>query len=633
MSGIYGIINLDGSQIDPKFPAAMHQAMAHWGPHGGNMWNEGSAGLGSLLLFNTPESIHENMPKKSNLGFVLTAEARLDNRRELCEELEINFLDAQDLPDGDLILRAYEIWGQDCTSHLLGDWSFAAWHPNEKKLFLARDHFGNTSLYYYADAHRFAFASDRKALFALGIPRRLNEFYLACVLISWTAHHGPQTIEVDLNRLPPAHTLTLVDHSILVNQYWRLEDVREMRLKNSDDYVEGFLEVYDRAVRDRLRSHSSTGVTLSGGLDSGSITALMARVLKEHDQRLTAYTSIPLYDVSNTVGSQGFGDELPFAKATANFAGNVDLFEIQARNLTPIQSMLHGLHVHGEPGHAAGNMYWIQELMATAQKDGIRTLMTGQGGNATVSWTGKSTRDIFRGYTKRRKWKSIIRYGLFSITPTSLRPTLNGLIHRIINIDHKWQASAIHPDLVKCLNLSDQYNQNAGKISNVEDWQPASMHRYAIIKPGESFLGSNWAENGAAYGMEVRDATFDKRVMEFTLSVPDREYIGPQGEDRWLIRQAMQGLLPDEVRLNRRRGRQAADLGQRLLNSPAEMEAALSQVESCHLAHQYLAVERMRNVWNALQKDVNVQNTHLAVTILTRGLMAGLYLSNLEKEG
>ncbi len=89
--------------------------------------------------------------------------------------------------------------------------------------------------------------------------------------------------------------------------------------------------------------------------------------------------------------------------------------------------------------------------------------------------------------------------------------------------------------------------------------------------------------------------------------------------------------MPDEVRLNRRRGRQASDLGQRLLDSAAEVETALAQVEASELARQCLAVERMRNVWLALQSELNQKNTHAAVTILTRGLMAGLYLADLEK--
>ena len=628
MSGIFGLIHLDGSPVPFESLQSMRSAMAFWGPDGGHIWHDGSAGLGSLVLFNTPQALRERVPIESSRGFILTAEARLDNRSELICDLGIFPADGSALPDGDLILHAYETWGEETPRHLMGDWSFAVWHPAERKLFLARDHFGNTGLYYYADAHRFAFASDRKALLALGIPRRLNEFYLACGLISWPAHHGPQTIELDLHRLPPAHTLILKDSNIETHQYWRLEDIPKLHLKKSQDYVDGFLETYDRAVRDRLRSHRPVGVTLSGGLDSGSITALTARALREQGTRLAAYTSVPLYDVSNTIDGNRFGDELPFAQAMADFAENVDLIKIHAHDVTPIGAIRHGLALHGEPGHAASNMYWIYDLLKTAQNAGLGTILTGQGGNATVSWTGKSNNRRIKHYIKNKNWKDLFKYLVFPFTPLSIqRNILTAFSMKKLN----WQGSAIHPNLVRQLDLARKYIENTGLDTNPTDWQSPRFQRYAIIKPGSSFLGNIWAENSAACAMEVRDATFDKRVMEFVIAVPDREFLGPDGYDRWLIRRAMQGLMPDEVRLNRRRGRQAGDLGQRLLDSAAEMETALAQVEASEMAQQYLAVDRMRNVWIALQKEVDQKNTHDAVTILTRGLMAGLYLADLEK--
>jgi asparagine synthase (glutamine-hydrolysing) len=628
MSGIFGLVHLDNSPTAVESLQSMRSAMAFWGPDGGHIWHAGSAGLGSLVLFNAPQALHERVPIESARGFILTAEARLDNRLELMYDLGISPADGSALPDGDLILHAYENWGEETPRHLIGDWSFAVWQPAEKKLFLARDHFGNTSVYYYANARRFAFASDRKALFALGIPRRLNEFYLACGLISWPAHHGPQTIELDLHRLPPGHTLTLKDGNIQTNQYWRLEDVPELKLKKSQDYIDGFLEVYDRAVRDRLRSHRPIGVTLSGGLDSGSITGLAARALNEQGIRLPAYTSVPLYNVSNTVDGNRFGDELPFAQSMADFAGNVDLVKIHAQDTTPIEAIRYGLAMHGEPGHAAGNMYWIYDLLKTAQNAGIGTILTGQGGNATVSWTGKSNERMIKYYIKNKNWKNLFKYLVFPVTPLLIQRTISTAFSmKKMN----WQGSAIHPNLARRLDLAHKYIESTGLESNPTDWQSPRLQRYSIIKPGASFLGNIWAENSAACAMEVRDATFDKRVMEFVIAVPDREFLGPDGYDRWLIRRAMQGLMPDEVRLNRRRGRQAADLGQRLLDSAAEMETALAEVETSEMAQQYLAVDRIRNVWIALQKEITKQTTHHAVTILTRGLMAGLYLADLEK--
>ena len=154
----------------------------------------------------------------------------MDNRAELIARMSGAGL-AHTLSDAALLRQAYREWGEACVERIYGDWAFAAWHPVERKLFLARDHFGNTALYYYADERVFAFASDRQALLALNLaPITLDELYLAQVLISWSAYHGERTIHTPIKRLPPAHTLTVTPDRLKVRQYWFLERTPELRL-------------------------------------------------------------------------------------------------------------------------------------------------------------------------------------------------------------------------------------------------------------------------------------------------------------------------------------------------------------------------------------------------------------------
>jgi asparagine synthase (glutamine-hydrolysing) len=207
-------------------------------------------------------------------------------------------------------------------------------------------------------------------------------------------------------------------------------------------------------------------------------------------------------------------------------------------------------------------------------------------------------------------------------------------VRRLRHVLHRdsldWSHTAIHPEFARRIGLAQKYIEGSGTITNPEEWLPAIQHRYAIIKPGESFLGAIWAENSAAHGLEVRDPTLDVRVMELTLSIPDHIFAGPDGSDRWLIRTAMNGLMPDEVRLSRRRGRQAADLGYRLLNSASEVEAALAEIAASPLAPEYVSLPRIRAVWDDLRQGVDARSTHQSVTILTRGIMAGLFLKQFE---
>src|SRR6266540_1364128 len=208
MSAIFGIVHLDGQPVDPASLQAMQAAMQYWGPDGSELWHSGAVGLGHLMLHNTPESLYETMPVHSRSGdLVLTASARLDNRDELCEALRVPHPERATIPDGVLILKTYERWGEACPDHLLGDWVFAVWDGRQRQLFIARDHHGFTGLYYYHSPRVFAFASCLKGLFALPmIPRRPHELRLVQVIASWPEQGAP-TVYEEILRLPPAHAL------------------------------------------------------------------------------------------------------------------------------------------------------------------------------------------------------------------------------------------------------------------------------------------------------------------------------------------------------------------------------------------------------------------------------------------
>jgi len=626
MSGIFGIFNTDGAPLEPATLETMRAAMAHWGPDGSGLWHDGPCGLGQLLLYNTPEALYERLPCEVDGGrLAFTAEARMDNRDELCDRFVIPHSQRPQTPDSALILRAYDTWGEACPDHLIGDWSFAIWNPAERRLFIARDHHGNTALYYYRDAHRFAFASSRDALLALGVPRRLNELFLAQGLISWTAYHGPTTIDLDISCLPPAHAMSVTTERLDTQRYWFLEQTAELRLPTPDDYVEGFREVYAEAVRCRLRSYRPVGVTLSGGLDSGSVAALAARELRQQGKTLPAFTSVPICDVSDTVGPNRFGDETPFAQATARHAGNIVLHPITAEHTSPVAGTRRALEVLGTPSHAPSNAFWIQEILETAQQQGLGTLLTGQGGNATISWTGAPEFQSPWALIRERGWKGVVKRAAPSPLLRAYRQWRAG--------QQSWRNTAIAPDFARRLGLARRRAEAAGHdITLPDSWRSPQDKRFAIIKPGRSLVGGLWAANGASYGLEVRDPTVDKRVLAYTLAVPDPVFSGSNGLDRWLIREAMAGLLPDEVRLNRRRGWQAADLGERLLRTAPEMDEALAGLAACRRVTRCLDVERMRAAWTNLQAEVNIETTHRAVTILLRGLMAGMFLAGQNPE-
>jgi asparagine synthase (glutamine-hydrolysing) len=626
LSGIFGLYFRDLSSISPAIKKTMSHAMAVWGRDGIGSWQEdeffflGQANSDS----NTEVNIYNHDPfLDRGRGFVFSAVARLDNHEDLCKKLGFSNSNISQVSDSDLCRHAYGEWGDDCPAKIYGDWSFVAWHPAERKLFLARDHFGNTALYYHIDQHFFAFASSRQALLDLKLsPIEMDELYLAQVLISWSAYNGERTIHKPIRRLPPAHTLTVTQDKFVTKQYWFLEETPLLYLPNREDYVAAFHEVFNDAVKTRLltSANSDISVSLSGGLDSGAVAVTAAQLLRSEGRRLKAFTSVPLSKTSSFLSNYYLGDEFPLAAATANFAGNIDLFPVNAVAITPIQAIRRMLQILNEPAHAAGNFFWLLQLRRDVAKHGGKVLLTGQMGNGSISWNGDICSQPVAFQLKQLGMRRWLKNRIKRVLPPKI---LSGLALRRHARSDWYRSTAIHPDFADRLHLLEQRYKDPDQQQSL-----CRTLRRLVIQPGQSNHGSLHAEMLAAEGIEVRDPTADARLLAFTFSIPDHIYMDPKtGQDRWLIREAMRGRLPEEVRLNRSFGFQAADRVLRLRASAKEVDAALSEL-SCGPASSYVDVAYMRRVWHMVLTEDTPDALSKSATVLLRGIMAGLFVNS-----
>jgi asparagine synthase (glutamine-hydrolysing) len=647
VSGIYGVFRRDGAPLASEKLAAMQQAMAYWGPDGSQQWQSGPLGLGYLALHSTPEARFESQPlSNQENSLVLIASARLDNREDLCASLNIPAALMANTPDSALILKAYEKWGRACLNQLLGDWAFAIWDDHQQQLFVARDHNGVSGLYFYADPRFFAFASSIKSVLALKeVPRRLNKRRLAQLLVVYPDPEGDKFTQLyaDISCLPPAHRLTVSRDHLDVEEYWRLEDTSKMQLGSDDEYVEAFLELYDQAVSCRIRSCHQVGLTLSGGLDSSSVLALAGRAAKANNQQLTAFTSIPLYDTQNTVHRARIGNEWSLAQATAEMLGNVDHQAVEARDISPLQGIQLFLELYEQASHAAANFYWMFAIYAQAQGQGLVVLLNGQRGNATISWNGGKfpimtkfrSGDLRGGWKAMRAWKSAHQVSwakaIKSQMLAPLQPYIDYFQSYLPLQSEPWgNYSAIHPGFARRLKILPHVRQAVRDSAAIKIGDPEIEH-YASYHAGRMSVGSIWLESSAGYDLEIRDPTIDQRLLEFCFSIPVDQFRRAK-EDRWLIRRAMQGLLPPQVLSNPLRGLQAADVAFRVLAHPDEMVSTLARLDASPIVGEYLNLPKMRQVWRSLQKSVNVDNTSQCGSILLRGILAGLFLLRFHGE-
>jgi hypothetical protein len=357
----------------------MREPMRYWGPDGGGVWREGRAGLGQLVAHRTPEDVHERGPVTAAGGTaIVTAAARLDNRDELLKTLDVPGPDRPTTADGALVALAYERWGAATPERLRGDWSYAAWHPSDRRLVLARDHYGLTALYWYRRGSTLAFASSVKGLLALPeVPHRLDELRFAQALVLCVGDGQPSMYE-DVQRLPTARTLTFDHGGVRVREYWSLHDLPETRLGSDDEYVERLLDVLGHAVRARLRACGPVATTLSAGLDSAAVTAVAARELG--DRPLTAYTGRPAYPEVAAEFPELLVDEWPGARLVAARWPGIRHVAVRGEHVSPLAAIERSLWMHDEPEHAVPNLPWVTALLDRAREDGHVALLTGSDG-------------------------------------------------------------------------------------------------------------------------------------------------------------------------------------------------------------------------------------------------------------
>ena len=635
MSGIYGIYRYDGAPVPSQWLERMRTAMAFYGPNGGGCRVEEAVGLGHLLLEVNPEDAFENQPMTGARGLVVSA-ARLDNRAALLEEFKVSASEASRISDGHLASLAFDRWGEELCSHLQGDWALAAWDTRNHRLLLARDACGNANLYYYEGKGFIAFASSLKALLALpGVVKEPDRLRLAEVLVSWQ-HDAELTAYKGFRRLVWAHAMTIGPAGqTRIWRYWSPEGRDLLTYSRGEEYVEAFLEQYTRAVQSCLRTQKPVAATLSCGRDSGSVVAMAAPLLASQGRGLKAYTSVPCLPADGA-GNQRIGNEWDLAHSTAVMAGaNVQHVPINAEGYGVIQCIEQVLDAHDGPSHAASNHYWIQAVTDAAVRGGAGVILTGQLGNASVSWTGNGSAllALLQGYpatalrlflhAEPNPWRTLKRQVLKPLLTPGLRAFRRFKTPR----SRPWQAySALNIHMASELDLDGRMRAEGYDptftFSPLED-----IHRRFFL-PAWSIGVGIWPERAAQQSISILDPTFNQSMVEFLLRVPDDQF-RHKGQSSWLFRRAFQNRLPAPVLNGERKGLQAADVGYRILRELPAFRAALDSLDSLPEAQEMLDMPLLHRCLEDLVAKVDPGTTMRAGVILLRGLGVGFFLRSL----
>lgn len=559
-SAIAGVFHRDGHPVGHADFDKMLGALVHHGGDGAERWSQGFVALGRQFLRPTGDRTRLESVSVDD-GLVITADARLDNRRELVRALNLR-QPGDDISDSELILEAYRRWDERCPERLLGDFAFAIWDSRRQSLFCARDQFGVKALYYALTPNTFAFATEIKALLRLGaVPRRLNEERVADFLL-WQYADRESTFYVGVSRLLPAHYLVVDRDREARGQYWSLDPSREIGLGSDRDYAEGLREHFVEAVRCRMESPFRVGSMLSGGIDSSSITCVAQKLRTEAGDASSWPTFSIRHDVVPEAGESAYIDAVLDQ-------GGYEPHVFQADSVGPLNAIEDAMEYQDEvfPG---ANLYLNRGISDLARQQGVRVLLDGFDGDTTVShgfgyfqelaradrWIALAREVIPFAQTvgepwARAYWSWIWSYKLkarFDHSPAlrPLRPFVDRLNRGTPTPQIETWVEVVNPDFATRVNLEERRRSLGNAVVSTE----RQMHFARLTDIGETVTLEALGRAAAARGVEVRFPFFDRRLVEYCLALPPEQKIR-HGWTRWVMRGAMEGILPHEIQWRR----------------------------------------------------------------------------------
>ena len=533
------------------------------------------------LQFVTEENKIEVIPfRDKDSKLIINGDIILDNRRELFRIFNINKEQWKITTDSNLILKAYNKWGYDCTNHLLGDFSFVIYDEIKQEIFCARDHVGCRPFYYFYKDGKFAFASITDALLPLS-DNLLNERWITDFLSIFGPLNNSEPVETiytDIFQLPPAHIMIIRKNEIIKKKYWDpIKQVKPLKLNSHKEYVDKFLEIFKEAVRCKLRTSYDIGILVSGGLDSGSIGAVASKELKNHNKVLKGFTFVPLKDFGQKSKVKGMVDESDYVNLLKEKCGNMEVEFCRNDGVNSMTYMDEAIEAYEQPIKTIQNSYWINEITKKCSESNIKVLLGGQFGNATISFGDcpihmnellnnfKIVELIDEVSCAAKKYNMSKKYIYKIIAKNKIPNFIKHFVNRNENrIENRFKYNPINPSLLDKWNVAKRfdkkdYNSMIDKFIDLKESRKRILDETTL-----THISIMLSKYPLRYGVIRRDPTKDKRIIEFCMSIPSCEFVH-KGEDRYLIRSAMKGIIPEEIRTNwKHRGIQSADWVERL---------------------------------------------------------------------
>jgi asparagine synthase (glutamine-hydrolysing) len=541
MSGFAGIVSAEGRTPDAKLIERMAERLAFRGPDATQVWMRPAAEFCFTLLRTGPSPQAGSQPVSLDGRIWLLGDVRLDGREELLRKLEQQGEETpSDATNEELILRAWRRWDEKSFEVVMGDFAFALWDAEARKLWCVRDLMGARPFFYAQQGGQLVFSNTLDAVrLSPNVSTKFDAHFIGDFLLQSWCPVADRTAFLDIRRLPAGHVLQYSNGEVVVRRYASLPIEEPLFLQRREDYVEEFRDLLEQAVRDRLPM-GPAGVFMSGGMDSTSVAAMANRVQTARgirdSLRVHTVSYTPLFDdqekkfASRTAQHIGIPIEILDGASTPPFGG---WKETSLRTPEPCSEPFFALHLEH-----------YRQLASRA-----RVALSGDGGDDILTGRGWP---YFVYLLKRGRLGTLAgAFGGYVLRHGRLPPLRAGIRTRL----RRWMGRAdefsdypdwLEPRFEQELHLRERWRELQQPYKEVHPVHPAG---YSSVT--SSYWPSTFENEDAGWTgvpVETRAPLFDLRLLRFLLRVPPV----PWCMHKELLREAMRQLLPEEVRLRRK---------------------------------------------------------------------------------
>ena len=529
MSGYLGVFHLDGAPVELSWLQTAASFLSFRGPDRSEVRISGNIGFCHTLLRTSSET--DGCPQIFSLdgNAWISGDVRIDGREALIAKLAAAPGNLKNTRSAELVLHAYAAWGEGCVEHLLGDFSFVIWDSWQRRVFAARDHLGIKPFYYARIGQCLIVSNTLDCIRRIPVvPDEQNEQAIGDYLLIGENKNPTTTFFSAIHTLPPAHRLIADPNCFRAERYWTMPIDEPLYYKHKTDYPDQFRELIRAAVQDRLPD-GTLGILMSGGLDSPTLAVTAVQLGAD----VTAFTAV----------SDGLipDQERHYAGIVAKHL-DVPIHFI-ARDNEPFgwehgSAPIHTPEPCREPMGLLASRQYHQNLAAHA-----RVLFYGDGADDALTYEWKPYFDYL---IRHRRWGRLFKD---VVSELSAQPRIP-ILHRLLR---SWRPkpdpafyeyafpSWINEDFTNQLKLRDRWQQLQSLPPSPHPIRPVAFMPFTQDFP---FI-AGWDPGFSQAPAEFRHPFWDLRVQRFLMAIPAL----PWCRNKYLIRTALRGLLPETVRM------------------------------------------------------------------------------------